>query len=295
MLRHWRSIRALVAGFLASIALSSAAVAAPALWIAKSPTATIYLFGTMHILEPETTWRTPSLDSAYAKATTIWFELDMSSLADPKVAADLVTRFGFDDAHPLSTKLDAEHLSALKAVLQHQGLAFDRIDRMRPWAAALALTALPMLQAGFDPKQGADMQLTSSAGADHKAIRAFETVDQQMHLFVDMSPATEIEFLDDTIDSNTKTNHTTQGIEAAWVSGDIQKLGQVLINAMKKRYPEFYENLIRRRNLAWSEMLTKELAGSGTELVNVGALHMVGDEGLPALLKAKGYSVERLQ
>jgi len=42
-------------------------------------------------------------------------------------------------------------------------------------------------------------------------------------------------------------------------------------------------------------VLAKELAGQETELVNVGALHMVGDDGLPALLKAKGLTDERVQ
>jgi uncharacterized protein YbaP (TraB family) len=36
-------------------------------------------------------------------------------------------------------------------------------------------------------------------------------------------------------------------------------------------------------------------AHPGVELVNVGALHMVGDDGLPALMKARGFKVERVQ
>ena len=60
--------------------------------------------------------------------------------------------------------------------------------------------------------------------------------------------------------------------------------------------PALYDALLKRRNLAWADTLTREMADHpGVELVNVGALHMVGDDGLPALLKARGYLVERVQ
>ena len=36
-------------------------------------------------------------------------------------------------------------------------------------------------------------------------------------------------------------------------------------------------------------------AAKGVQLVNVGALHMLGEDGLPALMRAKGYSVTRVQ
>jgi uncharacterized protein YbaP (TraB family) len=65
---------------------------------------------------------------------------------------------------------------------------------------------------------------------------------------------------------------------------------------MKSGNPGLYDALLKRRNLAWADRLAQELAdGSGVELVNVGALHMVGDDGLPALLAARGFTVERVQ
>jgi uncharacterized protein YbaP (TraB family) len=65
---------------------------------------------------------------------------------------------------------------------------------------------------------------------------------------------------------------------------------------MKVENPGLYDALLKRRNVAWADALTRELdQGSGVELVNVGALHLVGDDGLPALLQARGFKVERLQ
>jgi len=59
--------------------------------------------------------------------------------------------------------------------------------------------------------------------------------------------------------------------------------------------PSLYDVLLKRRNLAWADKLAAEMTGSGVELVNVGALHMVGPDGLPALLAARGFKVERVQ
>jgi uncharacterized protein YbaP (TraB family) len=64
---------------------------------------------------------------------------------------------------------------------------------------------------------------------------------------------------------------------------------------MARDTPEFYDRLIRRRNLSWADVLTREMTSGGAELVNVGALHMLGPDGLPALMKARGFEVERLQ
>jgi len=284
---------------LAAAALLSAplaeAWAAPALWVAKSPTAKVYLFGTMHLLEPSTAWRTPKLDAAYKEAGTVWFETDVAAVSDRKVAADLLNRYGYDVDHPLTTKLDAEHASALKAVAAHYRLSMPVVERLKPWAAAMMLIALPMMEDGLDPASGADIQLSGSAASDRKTVRAFETVDEQVHFFADMTPDAEVEFLDSTIDENLRTSRGDVGLEAVWASGDIEKLGPAITGEMKAQYPELYETLILRRNQAWADVLAKELQGQGVELVNVGALHMVGDEGLPALLKARGFTVERLQ
>lgn len=64
---------------------------------------------------------------------------------------------------------------------------------------------------------------------------------------------------------------------------------------MRAQNPALYDALLRRRNIAWTNRLVAEMAGSGTELVNVGALHMLGPDGLPALLAARGFTVERVQ
>ena len=59
--------------------------------------------------------------------------------------------------------------------------------------------------------------------------------------------------------------------------------------------PALYDALLKRRNEAWAEALAAEMDKPGVELVAVGALHMAGADGLPALMAARGFQVRRVQ
>ena len=282
-------------GGLVSLVLAGAALAAPPIWKVTSPTGTLYLFGTIHLMSADTSWRSPALDDAYAKATTLWFETDVASPGVAQTAQTLVLQYGLDPDHPLSSKVDAAHLASLKAALAPLKVPDAGLERFQPWVVSLMVLTLPMVQAGFDPKAGADIQLETAAAGDHKTVRTFETAEQQVKIFADMPQEAQVQMLDQAIDENAKTGQEIKAMEAAWLSGDLQRLGPLLIGEMKAKYPAFYAALIQRRNQAWVETLSSELAGPNIEMVNVGALHMVGSDGLPALLKARGFKVERLQ
>jgi hypothetical protein len=55
-----------------------------------------------------------------------------------------------------------------------------------------------------------------------------------------------------------------------------------------------FEVVFVRRNEAWVETLLRELEGSGTDFVAVGAGHLLGAEGLVERLRAQGVRVERV-
>jgi uncharacterized protein YbaP (TraB family) len=64
---------------------------------------------------------------------------------------------------------------------------------------------------------------------------------------------------------------------------------------MRDDYAEFYQVLLADRNDAWVEVLDRELQGAGVDFVAVGAGHVIGPEGLVAQLRARGYTVERVE
>lgn len=273
---------------------AGAAGAAPALWRVTDADSEIYLFGTLHALSPTARWRTPLYDQAYARAETVWFEADLEQ-ADPVFVQGLLARYGADPDRRLSQKLARRDLRALARQVD-----VGRIDHLRPWAAALMLSMQPTLELGATVEAGADLTITRAARRGAKRIRTFETLEDQARMFASLPERAEIRYLTDVIHELSGRPRLPAGaevvtLEQAWLAGDLERLGPSLVGGLKADNPAFYDALLRRRNIAWAETLADAMAGTGVELVNVGALHLVGEDGLPALMAARGFAVERVQ
>lgn len=287
------------AGFAAALFMgvgaAGAAGAAPALWKVADADSEIYLFGTLHALSPTARWRTPAYDAAYARADTVWFEADISG-ADPARVMGILQRYGVDPERRLSQKLAPADLATLS---RQADLA--RIDHLRPWAAAMMLSMQPVMERGATLEAGADLAMTRVTRAEAKRLRAFETLEDQARTFASLPEPAEVQYLTNVIRERAGPRVPLPSLlpkpdlETAWLAGDLARLAPGLVDDMKASNPAFYDALLKRRNVAWADQLAEAMAGSGVELVNVGALHLVGDEGLPALLTARGFSVTRVQ
>jgi hypothetical protein len=267
------------------------AAAAPAMWRVSDGDSQVFLFGTLHALKPSQTWRTPLYDAVLARAGTVWFEADLQS-GDADTIRLLVQRYGFDPDRPLSRKLAPSDLGALARQTD-----LSRVDHLRPWAAALMLSMQPALARGASVDKGADLTITRAARAESKRIRAFETLEDQARMFASLPEDSEVRYLTDVVRERSRGPRLRlpfkpASLEEAWLAGS---LGPAQIAEMRSDNPALYDAFLKRRNEAWAEKLADEMAGSGVELVNVGAFHLLGPDGLPALLQARGFKVERVQ
>ncbi len=85
-----------------------------------------------------------------------------------------------------------------------------------------------------------------------------------------------------------------QAMKAAWREGDNDRLEEVALKPMEKDFPVMTDRFVEDRNDAWLPKIEAMLRTEEVELVLVGALHLVGEEGLLEQLKGKGYTVENL-
>ncbi len=289
-----RLSRGAIAAGLVWAASSGAASAAPAMWEVRDQDSTVYLFGSMHVLRPSVHWRTRAFDRAYAAADRVWFETRVD-LAPDRIKA-LVDQYGVDEVRPLTQKLSPTALATLRPVLDRDGVPLERVERLRPWAAAMMLSVAPMTREGGAVASGVDAATTQRARAAEKPIETFETFEQQLRIFADLPEQAELAYLDDVAREQLSPPRDGVVLERAWLKGDMKRLSTRLVAPMKADRPALYDALLSRRNAAWADRLDAAMRqGRGTDLVIVGALHMAGDEGLPALMKARGYAVRRIQ
>jgi uncharacterized protein YbaP (TraB family) len=159
----------------------------------------------------------------------------------------------------------------------------------------MMLSVLPMTQQGASVAAGTDATVTRQARAADKEVVTFETVEQQIRLFASLPEAVEVQYLDDVAAETLSPPRNGVALQSAWLHGDMDKLGPLVVDVMRRDRPALYDALLKRRNQAWAQALAVEMDRPGVQLVAVGALHMAGPDGLPALMAARGFQVRRVQ
>ncbi len=173
------------------------------------------------------------------------------------------------------------------------GVAPAQLEPLQPWMASILLSELPIVKAGYDPKSGVDIKLKDLAVEQHKPIAGFETLEQQIRYFADLSEPVQVEFLFSTLDDADKGSNQLDQLVDAWSAGDTDKL-QALMNAdLRDKYPALYKLLLADRNAAFAKQIETLLKGEGTVFVAVGAAHLIGPDSVQADLAKDGIKAVR--
>lgn len=264
----------------------------PAMWVVRDADSTIYLFGTVHVLKPDTVWRTAKVERAIAASGEL--VLEIQEVDDPAAMAPLVQKYGLDMRKPLSAKLTAEQNARLARAAQSAGIPVSALEPLRPWLASVTLLVTSLTKAGFDPNAGVDKLVKAAFDAAGKPVRALETAEQQMQFFASFPEEAEVEMLMQSLDDFEEGPATLDRLARGWAAGDVSLLEDELVEEMKVEAPELYDVLIVKRNADWANQLERKLAGAGTSFVAVGAGHLVGPDSVQVHLRAKGIEATRM-
>lgn len=265
----------------------------PALWVVKDDDTTIYLFGTVHVLKPGLGWFDEAVKTAFDKSDQLMLEIVLPE--DQTAVAKEMMPLAIDQSgKTLSSRLDPEQLKAYQAALASLGIAPAQFDMFEPWFPAMTLSVLPLTKLGYDPEQGVEKLLTTSAKKAGKPVSGLETLGQQLGFFDALPETQQIAFLNSVVKDLDKLGPQLDKMVAQWAKGDPDALA-VTMNESLAATPELAKTLLWDRNARWADQLKARMDQPGTVFVAVGAGHLAGEKSVQDYLKARGLTVKRVK
>jgi len=267
------------------------AAAHPALWVAKNGSATVYLFGTIHVLPADAQWMDDAIQKALSASQEIWTEADISNLSK---SVSAIRHYGLHADHPTETMLPPRFRARYRQQVELSGLPPALIAQAQPWLVEILLSAAAMQRTGA-LGLGVEANLMSYAHTHHLSTPNFETLDEQFAMMSDMPKEAQITSLEEQINEWDGAGEQFRALLVAWKSGDVDGLDRLTNQDMRHHDEMVWTELILRRNERFVAKIEDRLQGTGTAFVAVGAAHLCGSTGVPSLLKARGFAVTRIQ
>ena len=153
-----------------------------------------------------------------------------------------------------------------------------------------------MTRQGLDPKLGLDNHFMDKARTAGKPTAGLERAQEQIGVLDGMEATEQRQFIVEALDQAEKGSAETERLHQAWRRGDAEELWSGMAADMKRQYPRLYKRINVERNDAWVPKIQRILTRPGDDdaLVVVGALHLLGEDGVVEKLRARGYRVERI-
>ena len=278
---------------LPAIALADSAGHPVTMWMAEGTSNRVYLLGSVHLLRAQDHPLPRIIDDVYDEAETLYMELDMDDL-DPLLMQSTINRLGMlDEGTSLQDVMGVELYAEAKARAAELELPLDMLERTEPWLAAITVEQLALARIGFNPSYGVEMHLLKKASSDGKEILGFESVEQQLAYLDGLSLDAQRDLLMQTLAESAAIQDLMDDLILAWRSGDIDYLERTLLEDVSG-YPELYDTIVASRNRLWVDTIDALLEQREDYLVVVGALHLVGDDGVPHLLEQRGVRITQM-
>jgi uncharacterized protein YbaP (TraB family) len=286
---------------LAFLGLAQAQQAAPAqpkprrflMWKSTSPSATIYLVGSIHVGDSSMYPLPKEVESAFATAKVLAVEINIKN-ADQAKMIGLVQKYGvYTDDDSLAKHLSKETQAALDDYCTRHNVPRMGMEKLKPWLVAISIAQMAWQQAGEDPSLGIDMHFLDESKPPQR-IDELETIESQFSIFAEATEEEQQSMLASILKQGDKMKDLITRMQTAYTSGDPGSLEKIMQEQNDVGSKSLEKKFVDDRNVAMTGKMEEYLKGKDPVFVVVGAAHIIGDKGIAKQLRDKGYKVEQV-
>ena len=267
-------------------------------WKVESPAAgggSAHLLGSVHFGRPDFRFD-PAILEGFESSDGLVMELAPEDVTPERMLALLQEMGRLPEDRTLSELLSPEAYRALAQALERSGYSIAGLDPFEPWVSIIFLASLAAQGGGLSREEGVEAHFIERAEARLEII-GLETPEEQMTVFDSMPLELQEEILRGLVGEGDAFGEVTDAIVEAWLRGDSERLAELALigSHQDEGAKAFQQAMYLERNRKMAREIAELIDRGGEWFVVIGAAHMVGDEGIPALLEKRGYLVRRIE
>lgn len=262
------------------------------LWRISKDGHSSYLFGTIHVAKIDWSHPGPQVMRALQAVDTLALELDP---LDPDIQRRLLAAIAAQHRAVLPAAL----AQRLQRQLQAECVPAQALASFTPELQLSALLTMIGRRDGLDPAYGIDNFLAGAGRKLNKSVVSLETPEMQLQALAMPTQQESLDFIKDNLPDLERGTARSQllRLAQAWANGDLDTIESYKSWCDCLKTPAeraMLKRILDDRNPAMA-IAIDALHGAGKRVFSaVGSLHMVGPNGLPALLAQRGYQVDRV-
>ena len=259
-----------------------------------------YLFGTYHLASLGIKDSIAALPQAQQDVQQVYGEVVMADMMKPETLMKMQQQAMLPADTTLKSLFSPDEFETItQAVQEYLQVDIALLDRMKPAALFQQLTVMFYLKhtPGYNPQEQLDASFQQEATKAGKKVGGLETVQSQMDILFNKPLRRQAEDLYCFLSNPDKAERQAKEVIAAYAAQDLDTILRLMEEKEGTKCdptPEEMAQLLYDRNHNWVGQMPDIMQAAPTLFV-VGAGHLPGEQGLLALLKAQGYTIEPMQ
>lgn len=273
-------------------------------WIARKGDQSVHIVGTMHLDDPRWPPVMAQIAPIVAEADLLFVEMTDQDQRDMQSAlAEQPEKVFITQGPTLPEMLSEDDWQSLSTAMATRGVPAFLAAKMQPWMQTMMLGVPTCAIASPDlAKNGLDMRLMGVARTHDVPVRSLEgfeelydliaggTIEEQLDMLMASLP-----FAGDSEDQfiTTAALYFDEETAAAWEFARIMsyRRSDLPADEVEALLAAFKTKLLVTRNRAWMDHILS--AQAPTMVIAVGALHLMGEDGVLSLMQDSGYTLQR--